>query len=120
MTGIRDDVTRALSDLRLPDGSDPVSRDLIRALMVEGGKVSLVIEAASPDDARSMAGFQARAETAIGAIAGVKQVLIAVTAHAPSRQAAPPNLKIGQHPTPQQGTNKPNATHSRRRFVSSS
>jgi ATP-binding protein involved in chromosome partitioning len=103
MADIRDEVARVLSGLRLPDKSDPVSRDLIRALMVDGGKVSFVIEAASPEEARAMAGFQARAEAAIGSLPGVAQVLIAVTAHAPSRAAMPPSLKIGQHPTPQQG-----------------
>ena len=45
-----------------PGGGDLVSRDLIRALTVDGGPVRFVIEAATPDEARALAPAQAEAE----------------------------------------------------------
>jgi ATP-binding protein involved in chromosome partitioning len=98
----RGDVVKILSGLQLPGGGDPVSRDLIRALTVDGGTVRFVIEAADPDQARALAPLQAQAEAAVRALQGVTSVQVVMTAQAP-RQGAAPDLKIGQHPTPQQG-----------------
>ncbi len=103
MTITRDDVTARLSRIALPGGGDPVSRDLIRALTVEGGTIRFVIEAASPEEARLLAPFQAEAEAALRALPGVTSVQVVMTAHGPAAKAAAPTLKIGQHPTPQQG-----------------
>ncbi|HRK43122.1 MAG TPA: iron-sulfur cluster assembly protein, partial [Gemmobacter sp.] len=47
----RETVLQALARIALPGGGDLVARDLIRALWVEGGAVSFVIEAATPDEA---------------------------------------------------------------------
>ena len=97
----RDAVMRVLGGVALPSGGDLVSRDLIRALMVEGGAVRFVIEAATPEEARALAPAQAEAEARLKALPGVDSVQVVMTAHGPA--AKPPSLKIGQHPTPQQG-----------------
>ncbi|MCA3438793.1 MAG: Mrp/NBP35 family ATP-binding protein [Rhodobacter sp.] len=96
-------VQQALAQIHVPGGGDLISRDLVRALTVEGGQVRLVIEAADPDQARALEPVRAAAEAALRALPGVAQVQALLTAHGPAAKAAPPGLKIGQHPTPQQG-----------------
>ncbi|MFT4150079.1 MAG: Mrp/NBP35 family ATP-binding protein [Paracoccaceae bacterium] len=103
MSITRETVIQVLSGVRLPSGGDLVSRDLIRALMVEGGAVRFVIEAPTPDEARVMGPVQAAAEAALKALPGVQSVQIVTTAHGPAAKAPPPDLKIGRHPEPQQG-----------------
>ncbi|MGV8952551.1 MAG: P-loop NTPase [Cypionkella sp.] len=107
----REDVLAVLSQIAVPGGT-LVSQDLVRALQVDQGVVRFVIEAASPDQARSLAQAQAAAETALRALDGVTSVQVVMTAHGPAAKAPPlnppPNLggqgvKIGQHPTPHQG-----------------
>jgi ATP-binding protein involved in chromosome partitioning len=97
----KDNVMAVLDGVALPDGGTLVSRDLIRALVIEGDSIRFVIEAASPDQARALAPVQAQAEAALRAHPGVSTVQVVMTAHGPA--AKPPSLKIGQHPTPQQG-----------------
>jgi ATP-binding protein involved in chromosome partitioning len=97
----REAVIRVLAGISLPGGGDLVSRDLIRALTVEGDAVRFVIEAASPDEARALGPAQAEAEARLKALPGVASVQVVMTAHGSA--AKPPTLKIGQHPTPQQG-----------------
>ena len=109
----RDEVLAALSRLTLPDGGDPVSRDLIRALSVEGGAVRFVIEAESPEAAQRLQGLRRAAEETVRALPGVAQVSAVLTAHAPAARGPapnpaapagePPSLRIGRHPTPQAG-----------------
>ncbi|MBN8632401.1 MAG: Mrp/NBP35 family ATP-binding protein [Rhodobacterales bacterium] len=103
MTVDRDLVMRTLAGVALPGGGDLVSRDLIRALSIEGGAVRFVIEAATPEEARTLGPAQASAEAKLKALPGVQSVQVVMTAHGPAAKAAPPSLKIGQHPTPQQG-----------------
>jgi len=97
----REEVITALARISTPQGGTLVSRDLIRALTVEDGLVRFVIEAPSADEARTFGPTQAAAEIAVRALPGVTSVSVVTTAHGPS--ATPPSLKIGQHPTPQQG-----------------
>lgn len=97
----RDQVLAVLAGVAHPEGGDLVGRDLIRALAVEGGVVRFVIEAATPDEARALASAQALAEERLRALPGVTAVQVVMTAHGP--KAPPPSLKIGGHPTPQQG-----------------
>jgi ATP-binding protein involved in chromosome partitioning len=104
MTG-RDEVLAVLGRLRLPDGGTLEAADLIRALVVEGGRVSFVIEAASADQARALAPVQAAAEAAVRALPGVTQVQVVMTAHAAPK--APPSLKVGGHAAPHQGGPRP-------------
>lgn len=104
MAVTREEIMSVLAGVGLPGGGDLVSRDLIRALAVEGGTVRFVIEAESPEAARALGGVQAAAEAAVRRVPGVEAVQVVMTAHGPAgKPAAPPTLKIGQHPTPQQG-----------------
>ena len=103
MTLSREEIMAALGGIPVSDGGTLVSRDMIRALMIEGGQVRFVIEAATPDQARALEPARAAAEAAIRAMPGVTAVQVLLTAHGPAAKAPPPSLKIGQHPTPQQG-----------------
>ena len=103
MPALRDDILTALAGIATPGGGDLVTRDLIRALTITDGAVRFVIEAATPDDARALAPVQLAAEAALKALPGVTSVQVVMTAHGPVAKAPPPSLKIGQHPTPQQG-----------------
>ena len=109
MSVTRDDVMAVLARVAVPGGGDLVSRDLVRALMVDGTQVRFVLEAATPEAARALAPAQVAAELAVKALPGVSAVQVVMTAHgpAPKTSTAPPALqsgvKIGQHPTPHQG-----------------
>ena len=103
MTVSRDDVVAALAKIATPGGGSLISEDLVRALVIDAGTVRFVVEATTPDQARSLAGAQRAAEVALRALPGVEQVQVVMTAHGPAAKAAPPSLKIGQHPTPHQG-----------------
>lgn len=105
----RDTILEALGRIAVPGGGDLVSRDLVRALVIDQGNVRFVIEAASPDEARAMAPMREAAEQAIAALPGVARVSVAMTAHGPAAKPAPkpagpageaPSLKIGGHPRP--------------------
>ena len=65
MTVTREEIMSALAGVGLPGGGDLVSRDLIRALVVDGGTVRFVIEAESPEAARALGPVQAAAEAAV-------------------------------------------------------
>ena len=101
----RDVILDRLRQVELPGGGDLVSLDMVRALVVEGGSVRFVIEAESPQAARSLEPVRAVAERAVAALDGVDTVSVVLTAHqaAPAAPSQPPNLKIGGHPTPQEG-----------------
>ena len=102
-------IRQVLSTLKLPDGGDPVTRDMVRALTVEGGKVRFVLEAESPEAAKRMESVRAEAEALVGRLPGVDGVSVVLTAHgpaAPQQKTPPPDLKIGRHPTPEQGRQK--------------
>jgi ATP-binding protein involved in chromosome partitioning len=100
MAVTKDQVMAALAGVAVHGGT-LVTQDLIRALVVDGTAVRFVIEAATPDAARALAPVQPLAEAAVRALPGVDQVQVVMTAHGPA--AKPPSIKIGQHPTPQQG-----------------
>lgn len=95
----KDTVMGALRTVSAGAG-DLVSRDLVRALSVDGGAVRFVIEAADADEARALEPARAAAEAAVRALPGVSSVSVVLTAHA---SKAPPSLKVGRHPTPQAG-----------------
>ncbi len=100
-------VIAAIESLGLPDGGNLVSRDMIRALSVENGQVRFVIEAPTPELARRMEGLRQAVEQVVGQVEGVSSVSVALTAHGPAEQKAPPSLKVGGHPKPQDGPMKP-------------
>ena len=104
----RDTVMTTLARLGLPGGGTLVSRDMVRALRVEEGRVGFVIEALTPDEARALEGVVPQVEALLKALPGVTSVQAVLTAHGPAAPAAPaggepPALKIGRHPTPQDG-----------------
>lgn len=105
MAATHDEILKVLERLELPDGGTLVSRDMVRALTVDGGQVRFVIEAPNPEMARQMEGLRQAAERGVGSMPGVAKCTVALTAHGPAAapDKAPPQLKIGGHPQPQQG-----------------
>ena len=103
MTLAREEIMATLAAVPVPEGGTLVTRDLIRALMIDAGQVRFVIEAATPDQARALEPARLAAEAAVRALPGVTSVQVLLTAHGPAAKAPPPSLKIGQHPTPQSG-----------------
>jgi ATP-binding protein involved in chromosome partitioning len=97
----RADVLEALRRVLLPDGASVVDADLVRALRVEGGAVTFLLEV-DPAQGRALEPVRAAAEAAVAALDGVTSVRALLTAHAPAAKPAP-DLKIGRHPTPQAG-----------------
>lgn len=102
MTVTRDAVLDCLSRIGLPDGGTLVSRDLVRALSVEGGMVRFVIEVPDAAKAKAMGPLRDAAEAAVRALAGVTGVSVVLTAHGSAAKPVP-SLTIGGHPTPQAG-----------------
>ncbi|SLN26301.1 antiporter inner membrane protein [Pseudoruegeria aquimaris] len=110
----REEVVKALRSVSAGGVSDPVSADLVRALQVEGDSVRFVIEAETAEAARALEPLRAAAEAAVRALPGVAHVSAVLTAHGPAAKPAPqpnaqggaPSLKLGRHPTPQQGPMK--------------
>lgn len=103
----RTEIEQVLSKVELPDGGTLVSRDMIRALTVEGDTVRFVIEAPSPEVAQQMEPVRRAAEAAVRALGGVQTVSVALTAHGPAKKTPPPDLEIGGHPDPQKAPTKP-------------
>ncbi|MCC5966724.1 MAG: Mrp/NBP35 family ATP-binding protein [Natronohydrobacter sp.] len=103
MTITKDHVLAALDRVALPDGGTLVSRDLVRALVVEDSAVRFVIEAESPEAAQALTPVRQQAEAAVAALEGVARVSVALTAHGPAAKAKgpAPSLKLGRHPTSQ-------------------
>ena len=102
MAVTREEVLRVLSSIALPGGGDPVSRDLVRALGIDGGQIRFVLEVSGPDEARLLEPARQAAEAALRTLPGVASVSAVMTAPTGAK-APPPDLKIGRHPTPQQG-----------------
>ncbi|CAM3612840.1 Mrp/NBP35 family ATP-binding protein [Phaeobacter inhibens] len=107
MTPTQEEIRDALARLQLPDGGTLVSRDMLRAVMVDGGRVSFVIEAPNPHIAAQMEPLRRAAEATVLALPGVESVSAALTAHADAVAKPAPTLKLGGHPKPQQGPMKP-------------
>ena len=117
MTEIRDAVLARLEEVTLPDGGDLVSRDMVRALAVEGGKVRFVIEAPSTEAAKQMEPLRAAAERAALSVDGVEGASVALTA--PTEQPGQgggaeeaPSLKVGGHPKGGNSSIRPDSVRS--------
>jgi ATP-binding protein involved in chromosome partitioning len=97
----REAVLAALSRVALPEGGDPVGRDLVRALVIDGGQVRFVLEAPTAEAGEALKPVRALAETAVAAVSGVERVSVAISAPAatPAGKGPAPALKIGRHPT---------------------
>ncbi len=74
MTVTRELVLDVLSRVAAPGGGTLASRDMVRALTVEGGTIRFVIEAATPEEARAAEAARAEAEAALRALPGVTSV----------------------------------------------
>ncbi|HET9068822.1 MAG TPA: Mrp/NBP35 family ATP-binding protein [Amaricoccus sp.] len=102
MTVTRDDVLEALGAVPMPGTAGSiVEADVVRAVTVDGGRVSFLLEV-DPAQGPKLEPTRAAAEAAIAALPGVSAVSVLLTAHGPAKEA-PPSLKIGRHPTPQAG-----------------
>ncbi len=101
----RDDILDALRPLKLPFGGNLVDADLVRALSIDGNDVRFVIEAPDSAAAQALSPVRDAAEAAIRKLPEVANVSIVLTAHGPQKapEQSPPSLKVGRHPTPQQG-----------------
>ena len=102
MSVTKEAVLKTLTRLAVPEGGDLVSRDLVRAIKIEGASVSFVIEAPTAALAQKMAPLRDAAEQAVLQMDGVDKASVILTAHGPADKPAP-NLKVGGHPKPQQG-----------------
>ncbi|MGC3936523.1 Mrp/NBP35 family ATP-binding protein [Roseobacter sp. EG26] len=107
MSVTKAEIEAVLERISLPDGKSLLAHDLIRALTVDGDKVRFVIEAPTPEVARQMGPIRDAAEKLVSELPGVGQASVALTAHGPAEKPAPPSLKIGGHPKPQDGPSKP-------------
>ncbi|NNE51114.1 MAG: Mrp/NBP35 family ATP-binding protein [Sulfitobacter sp.] len=108
MSVTKADVEAALERVALPDGKSLVAHDMIRALTVDGSVVRFVIEAPSAEVAQAMGPLRDAAEKAVADLPGVTRASVALTAHGPApKPKAPPSLKIGGHPKPQERPTKP-------------
>lgn len=106
MAATTDDILDALRAIPAPGGGDLVSRDMVRALTLDAGVVKFVLEAPDATAAAAMEPQRKAAQDAVAALEGIETVSVVLTAHGPALQKqskAPPNLKIGRHPTPQAG-----------------
>ena len=103
----KETVMATLERFALPDGGTLVSRDMIRALNIEGDVVRFVIEAPSAQIAQQMEPLRKAVEAAVSQLEGVEQASVVLTAHGPAEKPPAPSLKIGGHPKPQAGPTKP-------------
>lgn len=102
---------RALETLRqikAPGGGDIVSRDYVRALTAQDGRIKFILEV-EPEIAGEMQAVAKEAEERLKALEGVEEVSVVLTAHAPpAEKGPPPDLKVGRHPRPRQEPQKIN------------
>ena len=97
----KDSVLAELKRVSLPDGGDIVSLGMVRALTVDDGTVSFVLEVPAELGPR-MEPVRSAAEQVVKAMPGVGKVTAVLTSHqAKGAQdpGPPPNLRIGRHPT---------------------
>jgi len=100
---MRKKILSLLESFELAAGGNLVSLDLIRALHIDGAKLSFVLEASSSDIAQDLEAQRSEIQNKLLQIDGLDEVSIVVTSHSKE----PPKLKIGGHPKPQETTMKP-------------
>ena len=100
----REAVLAALDTVAMPGtGGSIVAADVVRALVVEDDRVRFVLEV-DPARGAALEPVLQAAQAAVAALPGVAGVSAVLTAHGPApKPAAPPDLKLGRHPTPQAG-----------------
>ena len=119
MAVTKDDVLNALVKVSLPNGTNIVAQDLVRAVRVEGSHVSFVIEAPTPEVAAQLEPVRRAAEAIVSQLEGVDEARVALTAHGPAAKPAAPSKFKGRL-TPQAARRPHKAcwgsTDSRNRF----
>jgi len=100
----RGDILAAVAGISLPNGGTLGTRDMVRAVQVDGDMVRFVIEAPDSATAATLEPVRQAAVAAVQGLATGLTVSAVLTAHsAPAPKPEPPSLKIGRHPTPQAG-----------------
>ncbi len=94
----RDSVLAALKNVETPAGTDIVSAGMVKALTVDDGAVRFVLEVPGAQ-AKVFEPVCAAAQTAAGAVKGVKSVSAVMTAH--SSPTPPPDLKPNRKSEPE-------------------
>ncbi|NOX40708.1 MAG: Mrp/NBP35 family ATP-binding protein [Alphaproteobacteria bacterium] len=104
MAVTQDQILAALTKIELADGGNIVSRDMVRALSIEGETVRFVLEVPA-EHGPAMEPARAAAERLLVRLPGVTKASVILTAHvsAPKSAPPPPNLQFGGHPKPQKG-----------------
>ncbi|MFV0246238.1 MAG: P-loop NTPase [Qingshengfaniella sp.] len=104
----QEQVLECLGQCALPSGGNLRDSGMVRALAVEDKTVRFVIEAPDAEAARGLDPVRAAAQAAVAALPGVEKAVVALTAHgpAPKPKDPPQGLKIGRHPTPQDGAQR--------------
>ena len=99
---LKERVNEELGRIVLPSGEDIVTAGLVKALAVDAGSVSFVLEVPSELGAR-MEPVRAAAERAVKSLPDVSKVSVVMTAHSANgrRSEEPPTLKFGGHPRKQ-------------------
>ncbi len=85
----REAVLAALAALPSPEGTDLISADRVRALVVEDGRVRFVLDMPPAGDRAAWEALRQQAVDAVTALDGASDVSVVLTAHQP----APPDLK---------------------------
>lgn len=92
-------IVEELKRVQLPDGTNIVDADMVRAVTIEGDSVRFVLEVPGELGER-MEPVRSGAEALILRMTGVEKCSVMMTAHIAPKQ--PPNLKIGGHAKPQE------------------
>ena len=92
-------IVEELKRVQLPDGTNIVDADMVRAVTIEGDSVRFVLEVPGELGER-MEPVRSGAEALVLRMTGVKKCSVMMTAHIAPKQ--PPNLKIGGHAKPQE------------------
>ncbi len=102
----REKIIDELRRVGLPEGGDIVSLDMVKALSVDAGRVSFVLEV--PEElGRRMEPVRAAAEELLKNLPGIDSVSVVMTAHSAGKGGGePPDLRIGRHPSPGRGVEK--------------
>lgn len=100
----KEEIQARVAAIPVPGGGTLGSRDMVRALQVDGATVRFVIEAPDAATAATLEPVRQAAVTAVQEMAEGLTVSAVLTAHGAAPAApAPPSLKVGRHPTPQAG-----------------
>ena len=110
MKPLKEKVLETLASIDLPDGSNAVSNDLIRALEIVDGAVSFVVEIGN-SEVNLYRPIIEKMKIELEKIDGVSDSSIVLTAEKqPLKKTisnSSKNLKIGKHPDPHEGSLKP-------------